>query len=194
MLRPISRQSAAGLVTAEFSIVLAVFLMLVCGLLEVTRVLYMLNTLQVVTARAAAAAAHTDLRNGAAMDALRQQAVFRNSAGGLVLGAPVTDAHVRIDYLALAGPDADMLSEIPAAALPSCAAENRLTCLRNPYDASCIRLVRARICDPDDTHACRSVAYRSIFTFMPLALQLPTAPAIARAEGLGAGPSAVPCP
>lgn len=174
--------------------VLVLLLILVCGVLEVTRVLYLINTLQVVTARAAAAAAHTDLRNGAAMDAVRQQAVFRSSAGGLVLGAPITDAHVRIDYLALAGPEADMLSEIPAASLPSCAPNNRLTCLRNPYDASCIRLVRARICDPADASTCRSVAYRSVFTMMPLPLQLPTAPAIARAEGLGAGPGDAPCP
>lgn len=195
--QPRFRQRATtlhGSVTAEFSLVLTMFLIMMCGLLELARVLYLFNTLQMVTARAASAAAHTDLHDAAALATVRQQAVFRDSAGGLALGAPVTDAHVRIDYLSLAGPDDDMLREIAAAALPACAVNNRLTCLRNPYDAACVRLVRARICDPADAGTCRSVAYRSVFTFMPLPLQLPTAPAIARAESLGAGPGAVPCP
>jgi hypothetical protein len=182
-----------GVVTAEFSIVLVWFMLLCCGVLELARVLYMFNTLQAVTLRAASTAAHTDFSDPAALAALRQQALLRDGAGGLVLGAPVSAAYVRIDYLALTSNGAAM-TPIAAAALPACPANNRLVCMKDPYDASCIRLVRARICDPADSGECRAVLYQPLFSFLSLPLTLPTASAIAAAETLGALPGAAPCP
>jgi hypothetical protein len=156
--------------------------------------LYMFNTLQAVTQRAAAAAANADFTNPAAMAGVRQRAIFRDAAGMLTLGAPVTDAHVRIDYLSLADAGTIAITEIPAASLPACPANNRVTCMQNPYGPSCIRLVRARICDPADTAQCGRVAYQPLFSFIAIPLSLPSAPAIKTAETLGAPPGQAPCP
>ena len=110
-----------------------------------------------------------------------------------ILGAPVTDEHIRIDYLALSGAGGTM-SEIPAASLPSCPANNRVTCMQNPYGPSCIRLVRARLCDPADTGQCVRVAYQPLFSFIAVPLSLPSAPAVMTVETLGAPPGRAPCP
>lgn len=193
MARCPARRRRAGVVTAEFSIVLVWFLLMCSSVLEVARVMYMLNTLQAVTLRAASRAASTDPGDAAALDAVRQHAVFRQAAGGLLLGAPVTDAAVRIDYLALTGSSPDM-TPIAAAALPACAANNRITCLNDPNDGACIRLVRARICDPAVADSCQPLRYRSLFSFLSLPLKLPQAPAIVPAESLGAAAGAPPCP
>ena len=175
------RRAGAGAVTAEFAIVITLFLAIVCGVVEIARLLYIFNTLQVVTHRAAA------------MDGVRQRAIFRASAGTLTLGAPVTDHHIRIDYLALSGAGGTM-SEIPAASLPSCPANNRVTCMQNPYGPSCIRLVRARLCDPADTGQCVRVAYQPLFSFIAIPLSLSSAPAVMTVETLGAPPGQAPCP
>ncbi|USX17253.1 pilus assembly protein [Oxalobacteraceae bacterium OTU3CAMAD1] len=188
------RRAAAGTVTAEFALVITLFLAVVCGVVEIARLLYIFNTLQVVTHRAAAAAANADFSDGAAMSGVRQRAIFRASAGTLTLGAPVTDAHIRIDYLALSDAGGGAMNEIPTGSLPSCPANNRVTCMRNPYDSSCIKMVRARICDPADTGQCVRVAYQPMFSFIAIPLSLPTAPAVMTAETLGAPPGQAPCP
>lgn len=184
----------AGLVTAEFSLVLVVFLMFACALLEMARAMYLFNTLPMVTQRAALRAANTDFTNAAALQAVRQQAVLRDSPGLLLLGEPVSDAHVRISYLSLSGPDAAMMTPLATGALPACPVNNRIACLKDPYAAACIRLVKAQICDPAITASCEPIAYRSIFSSVPLPLKLPIATAIVPAETLGAMPGDAPCP
>lgn len=193
MRRADRRGAGAGAVTAEFALVLMIFLTVVCAVLELARVMYMFNTLQMVTSRAAALAANADFSNAAAMNAVRQRAVFRTSPGMLAIGAPVTDAHVRIDYLSLA-PSGTAMTPIAATSLPTCAANNRPICMRDPYDASCVRLVRARICDPAVAGECRNVAYQALFSFINLPIMLPRAMVITPAETLGAPPGQAPCP
>lgn len=192
--RPLHPRCRAGAVTAEFAIVITLFLAIVCGVVEVARMLYMFNTLQVVTQRAAAAAANADFSDPAAIALVRRRAIFRDSAGALSLGAPVTDNHVRIDYLSLADTGAATITEIPTAALPACPANNRINCMQNPYGPSCIRLVRARICDPATTGQCARVAYQAWFSFLAVPLSLPSAPAVVTVETLGAPPGVAPCP
>jgi hypothetical protein len=187
-------RSSAGAVTAEFAIVITVFLAIVCGVVEMARLLYIFNTLQVVTQRAAEAAANADYSDAAAMSGVRRRAIFRDSAGTLTLGAPVTDAHVRIDYLSLSDAAGATITEIPTASLPSCPANNRVACMQNPYGSSCIRMVRARICDPADTGQCVRVAYQPMFSFIAIPLNLPRAPAVRTVETLGAPPGQAPCP
>ena len=187
-------RACAGAVTAEFAFAILIFFAVVCGVVELARLLYVFNTLQAVTQRAAAGAANADFGSAAAMAGVRQRAIFRDAAGTLVLGAPVTDDHIRIDYLSLAEAAAAPITEIPAALLPSCPANNRVNCLQNPYGPSCIRLVRARVCDPADTSQCRRVAYQPLFSFIPISLSLPRAPAVTPAETLGAAPGQAPCP
>ena len=189
--RPKKIRYCAGALTAEFAIVLILFLAVVCAVIELSRVLYMLNTLQVVTQRAAAGAADADYSSAAAMNVVRRRAIFRNSAGTLAVGAPVTDAYVRIDYLSLSGAGG-ATSEMTV--LPSCPANNRVNCMQDPYGASCIRLVRARICDPAVAGECRKVAYQPLFSFISLPFNLPRATAVATAETLGAPPGQAPCP
>ena len=187
-------RSHAGAVTAEFAIVITIFLAIVCGVVELARVLYIFNTLQVVTQRAAAAAANADFSDAAAMAGVRQRAIFRGSAGTLSIGAPVTDNHIRIDYLSLADAGGTAIAEIPAASLPACPANNRVACMQDPYGPSCIRMVRARICDPADTAQCARVAYQPLFSFIAIPLSLPRAPAVTTVETLGAPPGQAPCP
>lgn len=182
------------MVTAEFSLVLVVFLMFACALLELARVMYLFNTLPMVAQRAALQAARTDFSNGTALQAVRQQAVFRDRPGMLLLGEPVSDDHVRITYLSLSGPEASMMTPIAAGALPACPVNNRIACLKDPYGASCIRLVKVQICDPAITGTCEQIAYRSVFSPLALRFKLPLATAITPAETLGAMPGDPPCP
>jgi hypothetical protein len=187
----VSRQT--GALTAEFGLVLVLFLTMACAVLELARLIYLYNTLQVATQRAAALAAQVDFRDAAAFDQVRRQAVLRDSAGGLLLGAPVTDAHIRIDYLALSNTGGVTPTPIPTAALPACPANNRIACMADPYGASCIRLVRARVCDPAVPEACTGVPYQPLFSFLGMRFNLPKATVVTSAETLGAAGQA-PCP
>ncbi|TFW23257.1 TadE/TadG family type IV pilus assembly protein, partial [Duganella callida] len=106
-----------GAMIAEFAGCLVLLLTAMFFVIEAARALYLLNTLQEATRRAAYAAAVSDFSDPAAMAALRQAAVFRASPGLLLLGTPVSDAHIRIDYLSLAagGGEADAAAEAEAA-------------------------------------------------------------------------------
>jgi len=194
LFQPKDTRPQAGVVAVEFGMVLVLFLTLVFGVIELARAMYLFNTLEEVTLRAASLAANTDFQDAAAMSGVRQQAVLRGSPGTLPFGAPVTDAYVRIDYLSLSNAGAVTMTAIPTAALPSCTANNRISCMKNPYDPSCIRLVRARICDPAATGSCNPVRYQTLFSLVSLPLNLPTATAIVPAETLGAAAGAAPCP
>ena len=191
---PRPAQTQAGSTVAEFAVALLILIMFVCAVLELARLMYLYNTLQVVTQRAAALAANVDFKDAAALDGVRQKSIFRDAAGGLILGAPVTDAHVRIDYMSLSGPAAAMMTTIPSASLPTCAANNRVACMADPYSAGCIRLVRARICDPAVAGVCNRVPYQALFAFPGLSVALPRATSIVSAETLGAPPGKAPCP
>lgn len=188
------RRAADGVVAVEFSLVLMLFLLLAFGVLELARVLYLYNTLQIVTQRAASLASVTDFHDAAAMSSVRQRAVLRGTPGTLAFGEPVSDAHVRIDYLSLSDSGAITMTPIATAALPSCPVNNRVNCLKDPYGASCIRLVRAQICDPAVTDSCANVRYQGLFSLVSLPISLPKATAIVSAETLGAMPGDTPCP
>lgn len=185
----------AGAVVIEFALALPIFLMLIFSVIELARISYLFNTLQEVTRRAATLAANTDFTDAAANNAVRQAAVFRIDSGTLALGAPVTDAHVRIDYLSLdQGGGSATLPEIPPASLSSCPASNRIVCMKDGNASNCIRFVRARICDPGNTAECARVPYQAIVSFISLPLQLPMATRIVTAESLGFVPGMPPCP
>ncbi len=180
----------------EFAIVLTLFLTFVFGAIELARAMYIFNTLQEVTRRAASAAANTDFRDEAAKNRVREAAIFRSAPGFLVLAEPVTDQHVRIDYMSLHGNgDGSMtMSPIPAGAMPSCPARNRVICMADPNDASCIRFVRVRVCDPSDTGACSAVQYKTLVSLIGLPVRLPAATTIVAAGALGFVPGMTPCP
>lgn len=183
-----------GAVIVEFAMVLLVFLMLAFGVMELARLMYMFNTLQEVTRHAATLASKTDFTNEAAKSAVRQAAIFRTSPGPLMLGAPITDAHIRIDYLSLVQSGGNLtMTPIPTSNLPACSANNRVTCTKDRNDPVCIRFVRVRICDPGILDACARVPYQTLASIISLPVNLPIAQKIVPAESLGFGPGMAPC-
>jgi hypothetical protein len=190
------RTPQAGAAAVEFALVVLIFLTLVFGIIEMARLVYVINTLYVVTQRAAQDAAKTDVQNEHRKDEIRQNAIFRTSAGMLAVADPVTEAHVRIDYMSLKlnGDSSFTPEPVSFVDLPANPANNRVTCLSNPHDARCVRLVRVRICDPADTGQCKPVRYRPIAHLIDLPLDLPFATTIVMAETLGYTEGMVPVP
>lgn len=192
---PHHRQRGAAAV--EFALSAVIFFMVLFFVIEVARALYLTNTLLEVTRRAAYAAAVTDFSDANAMARVRQAAVLRNSPGTLMLGEPVTDAHIRIDYLSLTrNANGSMtLTPIPTAGLPACTARARINCATDPHGASCIRFVRVRVCKPGDGDSdCDPVPYQPLLTASGLGFNLPPSTTIAKAESLGFQPGSAVCP
>lgn len=183
-----------GAFSVEFALVGLAFFAFVFAILELARALYMLNILQEVTRRAGNSAAVADFSNSATMDQVRKDAVLDGSSGRLVLGDPITSDHVRIDYLSIArdASGAMSLDTIPTGSLPASPARNRINCLDNVYGDHCIRLVRVRICDPDNTGDCDPVQYQPVFPLVSLPFGLPKATTVIPAETLGFVPGDTP--
>lgn len=196
MMNAPAHRSQRGTFAVEFAIVFPVVLLLLFGIIELARLMYMFNTLQDSTRRAAFLASVTDYRNQPAMNLVRQQAIFRASPGELVLGAPITDRHLQIDYLALVrnADSSQTLTPIPAGAMPTCPARNRVTCTGNPNDPQCVRFVRVRICNPGSGTDCQPVAYQPLFGLFPSGTTLPISTTIVAVETLGYTPGSMPCP
>lgn len=149
--------------------------------------MYLCNTLQEVTRRAAALAVNANFSSPSAMQAVREKAVFRNSPGFLAMGDPISDQNVKIDYLQI--PPNSTVPVSMTAALPSSPEENRVNCALNLNSSNCIRLVRVRICMPgDDADACTRVPYKTLVSLIPFSFPLPMATTIAPAEALGMPP------
>lgn len=178
------RSRQAGSVAIEFSLVAIIFFMAVFATLELARFEFLLNTLQEVTRRAAAAASNTDYRDSAALQAVQANAVFRDSRGPLGLGDPVTADNVTIDYMSLSITTWDPKH---MSTLPSNPARNQLNCITDPNADNCIRFVRARICaSMDGAGGCTPVPYQKIFPFLNLStVSLPPAETIVPAGSLG---------
>jgi Flp pilus assembly protein TadG len=191
-----SARRQRGGAAVEFAILAIVFFTLVFGVLELARVMYLFNILQEVTRRAAVMAANSGFDQNT-LDKIRSQALFADRDGNLMFGAPVTPAHLKIDYLSISrDTDTGAVTAQPASPMPSCPARNHLNCLANPYDSSCIRLVRVRVCQPGGgADTCTSVPYQMLFGFVDLsALKLPRSETIVPAQTLGYTFGSMPCP
>lgn len=180
------RKAQAGATAVEFALLAMIFFTFTFGIIEVARLLFVFNTLQEVTRRAAAAGANVYPTDTIGIAELRQHAVFRNSPGELMLSSPVTDEHIRLDYLRFD------LSVIPRASLPGSAAENKQLCMINPRSPTCIRFVQAQVCDPEEADACVPVTSRMLLPFIDLRVPLHRATTIATAESLGYVPGTRP--
>jgi Flp pilus assembly protein TadG len=186
----------AGTTAIEVALLSVIFFTLVFGAIEISRLMYVFNTLQEVTRRAAAAAVNVDPRDSDAISKIKQNAVFRDSPGQLALGAPVTDNYVRIDYLALARASDGSMSmvAVPQSSWPTCPGQNRQTCMSNPNSANCIRFVRVRVCDPANSGACDAVPSTLMIPTINFTVNLPRATTIVPAESLGFMPGMAPSP
>jgi len=178
------RTRQAGSAAVEFSLVAVIFFTVVFAVLELARWEYLLNTLQEVTRRAAAAAANADFSD-AALQKVQSDAVFRNSLGPLALGEPVTAATVMIDYLSVSNTSWDLKH---VSVRPACPALSKLNCMTNPHADNCIRFVRARVCKSmDDTGNCTPLSYQMVFPFLNLSgVKIPPSETIVPAGNLGA--------
>lgn len=125
---------------------------------------------------------------------VRQNAIFRSSAGDLILSPPISDEHIRIDYVALESESNSNLKQvdIPSGALAACPARNFHTCTAKSGAANCIRLVRVRICQPGGAQ-CTPVPYQTMLPLVNLQLNFPTSETIVRAESLGYVPGMAMC-
>jgi hypothetical protein len=173
-----------GVVAVEFALVVVVFLTFVFCTLELARAEYILNALREVTRRGAAAAASANFQDTEALQAVQAKAVFRNTAGPLPLGDPITADNVKIDYLSVSKAS---MSMVHITALPSSPVENRMNCLVDLYASNCIRFVRVRVCAAIDSGGnCSRLSYKSLSGFFNLSsMQLPTAETIVPAGSLG---------
>jgi Flp pilus assembly protein TadG len=187
------RTRQTGSVAVEFALVALIFFTVVFATLELARMEFLLNTLEEVTRRAAAAAANVDYRDTAALQKIQADAVFRTSSGPLALGTPVTSDNVKIDYLSVSKTTWDVSH---MSTLPACPAGNRLNCTTDPDADNCIRFVRARVCaSMDNAGNCTALPYRMMFPFLDLSgMKLPSAETIVPAGTLGATAGAMPCP
>lgn len=190
----LSRKKQHGVAAVEFSLIALIFFLLFFGIVEIARAMYIMNTLQEVTRRAAAYATNADFSNAATMQRVRERAIFRDAPGSLMFAEPVSDRHVVIDYLWIQKTGTTMtMMPIPSGALPANPEANFSNCLANPYSESCIRLVRVRICETANGNACEPVAYRNLVSLIPFSFGLPTAKTIVTAETLGLPAGVPPC-
>jgi len=187
-----SRRRQHGTAAVEFAIVSFAFFALFFGIVEMARAMYIINTLQEVTRRAAAFAANSDFSNEGIMQGVREHAIFRNSPGYLLFAQPVADTHLVIDYLWIQriGGTLTMLP-ISSGSMPASPAANFANCLWDPYSDRCIRLVRVRVCTTADGDSREPVGYRPLVSLVPFSFGLPASVTIVTAETLGM-PAGVP--
>lgn len=186
------RAREQGVAAVEFAVVAIIFFLFVFGTIEIARAMYICNTLQEVTRRAAALAATTDFSSSSAMQAVRRQAIFRDSPGPLAFAQPITDDYIKIDYMSIQKAGSTLtMTPIPSGSLPSSPAANYATCVKDRYASNCIRLVRVRVCEPDEGQACTRAPYQTLVSMIPLSFGLPESTTIVTAETLGL-PGGVP--
>lgn len=186
--RLMHRSRQGGVTAVEVAFLCFIFFLLVFTTLELARLMYVYNTLQEVTRRAAHELANTPPADpdSPSIVAVRRRAIFQDKGNDLVLASPVTIDHVRVDYQSLVrDPSSGTLQRVPTSPLPASAAANRQICMADPNNSGCVRFVRVRICEPGNAGSCAAVAYLPLFPLVPLALKLPTSSTVTPAESLG---------
>ncbi len=123
-----------GTATIEFALVAMIFFTLLFGILELSRLLYVFNTVQEVTRRAAREAS-MHWMSSADTTNIKTLALFGGSS--LPGGAEVQAANIDIDYLQANGN--------PIASEPADAADNLSACGDATRVASCVYTVRVTV-------------------------------------------------
>jgi Flp pilus assembly protein TadG len=175
-----------GGAAVEFALLAVIFFTFVFGVLEIARAIYMFNILQEVTRRAGTLAANSNFDEDT-LDTIRSQALFSDRNGNLLFGAPITPDHLKIDYFSVSRDGATgAVTPQPISSMPTSPAQNYANCVSSPYDSGCIRLVRVRVCQPDDGGDCTPVPYQMQFPLIDLSgLILPRSETIVPANTLG---------
>lgn len=169
-----------GATAVEFSLVALLFFTFVFGMIELSRALYLWNTMTEVTRRAARAAAVSAF-DGEAQEQVRRRAMFDSST--LPLADGITGANLAIDYLQWDG-------VTPVTAMPICPTANLINCTANPNGPTCIRFVRVRLC-LDGAGSCSQIPYTSMTGlehFVPGSFSFPRFTTISPVGSLGRNP------
>jgi hypothetical protein len=153
-----------GLATVEFALVALLFFTLLYGIVEFARLLYVYNTLQEVTRRAAREAT---VRWIDQESTVKQLALFGGSS--LPAGGEITSASIVIEYLKADGS--------AVSTFPSDAGDNLSACGDATRTDYCIDSVRVSIANV------RYTPMLSLFSF--LNLTLPTSSVTMHAESMG---------
>lgn len=170
-----------GFAAVEFAMVALFFFTFIFAMFELSRALYLWNTMTEVTRRAARAAAVSGF-DAASKNAVRRHAMF--DATTLPLAGDITDAHLAIDYL-----QGDAAT--PVTAMPLCPTANLINCTANPNGPGCIRFVRVRLC-LDGPGSCSQVPYTTMSgldSFTPGSLSFPRFTTISPVGSLGRSPA-----
>lgn len=173
---PVTERRQRGTTAIEFAIVAMVFLLIVLGIAEFGRILYMWNTVQEVTRRAAREAVVRDFGD---KGKVARMAVFgdENGSGTVLLpaGAEITNASIRINYL-----NASLAPITP----PADAVTNFSICKNASLTASCVRYVEACVATNDE---CTDfVNYAPMVTLFPyLNIRIPVSRVVMPTESLG---------
>ena len=163
--QPLICDRARGAAAVEFALVAGMFFMLIFGALEFARVLYIHNTLQEVTRRAAR---EMTVRWIDDEDTARKLALF--GAASLPGGAEITKASIKIEYLNSAGTAVTNLPADPGDNLSACGDAARVS--------DCIYSVRVSIA-PD-------VYYSPMISLIKLLpIELPESSVTMHAESMG---------
>lgn len=173
-----------GATAVEFALIGMFFFTLLLGIVELGRLMYVWNTVQEVTRRAAREAVVRNFSTDVA--ALQHEAIFRSGGGTVYLPAAgeISNAEVRISYL-----DVNQAVVSPA---PTDPADNLSACADAGRTSSCIRYVRAEVCDAVN---CQGVFYSPMIGFLfaiagaDFRVRIPISPVVMPAESLGFSPS-----
>jgi Flp pilus assembly pilin Flp len=179
-----------GAAAVEFALVAVLLIVLLMGIAELGRFIYLFNTVQEVTRRAAREAV-VSCTDGNTQTGIKSRAVLGAGTSNVSLpaGEEVTDARVVIDYL-----DKNLASIAYSIACPSPYNGNILKCEADASD--CVRFVRVRMCDYKNRDQCDPVKYvPMIGLFVPsglanmgkinLGVDIPGSTVIMPAESLG---------
>ena len=191
MSHPQRRPAAQrGVATVEFAMTVIILLVVMFGVMEIARVMYVWSTLTEVTRRYARELALTDFTDAAALAKARRRATFGSSDGGFPLSGPIKGDHFQVRYL--------QADQSPAT-MPLCPVQNIINCAADPNGANCIRFVEVRVCKPDGAEgACEHVTHTALVGMHGptwAAFKYPTFATAAPVETLGYRPGAASsCP
>jgi len=184
--------SQRGAATVEFALIAIVFFMVLLGIMEFGRIMYIWNTTQEVTRHAAREAVVRDF-SAAEIAAIQRESIFKAGSSGTVslpAGAEITNATVRLAYLAVdAGGNR---VAITAGNMPADPADNISACGdAGRMFTSCIRFVQA--CIAVDNTCASSIPYQPMVLLLAnlginLAINIPASSVVMPAESLGFAP------
>lgn len=175
-----NKTNQRGVAMLEFALVAIPFFLMILGVMEFGRLMYLWNTVQEVTRSAARQAVVTDFTNSAALTQIKRLAVFRSDAGTLPAASEVSDLMVNITYLQADG--TTLVSPMPLD--PS---DNTSACLDVTRTSSCIKYVQVNVCTGSP---CGPVTFKpmiGLFSYLGT-LTVPVSTVRMPAESLGFTP------